>query len=53
VDADTNYDQCLILKLIERTGNEIDLINVSILAPGGAMGFPWYRLMLSSVASTV
>jgi len=53
VDADTNYDQRLILKLIERIGPEIDIINVSILAPGGAAGYPWYRLVLSSIASTI
>lgn len=53
VDADTNYDQRLILKLIERIGPEVDLINVSILAPGGGAGYAWYRLLLSSVASSV
>src|SRR2546428_3558574 len=55
VDADSNYDQRLILDLVKRVeaDPDIHLINVSILAPGGGVGYPWYRLLLSSVASTI
>lgn len=53
VDADSNYDQRLILDLIRRVDPAVDVVNVSILAPGGAVGFPWYRLLLSSSASAL
>ncbi len=53
VDADTNYDQAIILELAARAGDGVDLINVSIFAPGGGRGFPWYRMLLSRTASMI
>jgi len=55
VDSDSNYDQRLILNLVRcvEADPDVHLINVSILAPGGGVGYPWYRLLLSSVASTI
>lgn len=53
VDADSNYDQRLIRELVKHAGPEADVVNVSILAPGGSVGYPWYRLLLSSLASRV
>ncbi len=53
VDADSNYDQALILKLVELASHDTHLINVSILAPGGGAGYPWYRLLLSSTVSGI
>src|SRR5262249_35318103 len=53
VDSDSNYDQRLILELVKKAGPDTDLVNVSILAPGGGAGYPWYRLLLSSVATAI
>jgi glycosyltransferase involved in cell wall biosynthesis len=53
VDADSNYDQRLILGLVERVAPGVDVVNVSIFAPGGGAGYPWYRLVLSSIAGRI
>lgn len=53
VDSDSNYDQRLILRLVEEIAPGVDVVNVSILAPGGGVGYPWYRLFLSSIASRI
>lgn len=53
VDSDSNYDQRLILPMVEAITPETDVINVSILAPGGSAGYHRHRLLLSSVASGV
>lgn len=53
VDSDSNYDQRLILELVQKAGPDTDLVNVSILAPGGGAGYPWYRLLLSSIATAI
>lgn len=52
-DADTNYDQAIILELAEHVTDETDLLNVSIFAPGGASAYPWYRMLLSKTASLI
>lgn len=51
VDADTNYDQRLILKLLDRLDENVDIVNVSILAPGGHAGYRWQRHIISYVVS--
>ncbi len=54
VDSDSNYDQGLIIKLVKKLESSnfaVDVINVSILAPGGSAGYAWHRYWLSSVAS--
>lgn len=53
VDADTNYDQALILELARLAEDDTDLINVSIFAPGGRPGYGWHRRVLSESASWV
>ncbi|PCI40774.1 MAG: hypothetical protein COB53_00335 [Elusimicrobia bacterium] len=51
VDADTNYHQNIALELVKLASDDIDIINVSLLAPGGLQGYPWYRKILSMGAS--
>ena len=51
VDADTNYDQRLILKLVDRLNEGVDIVNVSILAPGGHAGYRWQRHIISFTVS--
>lgn len=53
VDADSNYDQRLILAMVDKISADVDIVNVSIFAPGGNVGFPWYRRLFSSSASTL
>lgn len=53
VDADSNYDQAIILELAKLVDENTQLINVSIFAPGGAMAYPWYRMMLSKTATLI
>jgi len=51
VDADTNYDQRLILKLVDYLDENVDIVNVSILAPGGHAGYRWQRYIISFAVS--
>ncbi len=51
VDADTNYDQRLILSLVDHLHSDVDMINVSILAPGGNAGYRWHRHIISFMVS--
>lgn len=53
VDADSNYDQALILELEKRVTESTAILNISIFAPSGGSGFPWYRMALSKAASTI
>jgi dolichol-phosphate mannosyltransferase len=53
VDADTNYDQRIILEMVRKFDGPYDLVNVSIFAPGSAAGYPWYRLILSATATRI
>lgn len=47
VDADSNYDPRVIIPMTKKMTSDVDVINVSIFAPGGRVGFPWYRKFLS------
>ena len=51
VDADTNYDQRLILTLVDYLNEQVDIVNVSILAPKGRPGYRWQRHAISSAVS--
>jgi glycosyltransferase involved in cell wall biosynthesis len=53
VDADTNYDQAIVLELAAKADDTVDLMNVSIFAPGGHAAFPWHRKLLSQSASFI
>lgn len=53
VDADTNYDQAIVLDLAGRLTEEMDLLNVSIFAPGGRPAYPGYRRFLSRSATLI
>lgn len=53
VDADSNYDQAIILDLERRVSATTGILNVSIFAPSGGSGFPWYRMLLSKTASLI
>lgn len=47
VDADSNYDQLDILRLIPHMKPGVDIVNASIFAPTGEWRYPWYRMILS------
>jgi glycosyltransferase involved in cell wall biosynthesis len=51
IDSDSNYDQRLILELVKKVGPDVDIVNVSMLAPGGAFAYPSYRFWLSAGCS--
>lgn len=51
VDVDSNYDQAIILDLVDLDLGSVDIVNVSVFAPGGAQGYPWHRKALSRSAS--